>query len=394
MSEERKWGPARFFVLALFVLITGAALYMGITAGAAGLGFGKKVTGKVTDSVSSVSCSRHATTSCGREYTYFGYVVEDGRQVHVEIWDGAGHVGKTFTTHLPFFFSEGDTIYIDDGSARTRAIASLAAGLPIGGFFGLIALAPEWLPRKLRGKFKQEDRSWAKQQTPQADASPKQRYFQGLGYSYRSGDGADGESMQQLVGPYRGCTLQAMTERRWIGYQGTTYGDGGVEAGPRRYRNVLRVSVDITPEVPSLIVYQRKDYGASEPLPEPSRFDKFYCGQDALRSASLIARPPHPTGHPAFDQRYAINCDNELAGRMMTADLLGWIAADPRTANFRIMVFGTEISACFLGPVGPRPDDIFDPDHIFPAADYLIDLVQHVSPDVFRLAPADQPAVN
>lgn len=368
----------------LSVGIFAAAIYVVITAGAVGFGFGQKVSGKVTDSFSSYHKRTGDTSTC------FGYINYNGRHMTVEVDGGCGHVGESFTTHLPWDFSgqNYDRVYFSEGSARTKAIVAAVLGPIAGGFFALMAIFPDggWRP-----KFKREDRSWV-QGRGEPPASAKEADFRARGLSYRKGDGQHGEVLQEATGPYRGCSMFAMSETRWIGYQGTTYGDGGRESGPGTYRSMLRVCIDITPgfESESVIVYPLSERGQQEMVESPSKFDKFYRGIDALRSASLVCPAPFPTGNRAFDTTFGINCDSDLARRIMTPDLLSWIATDPRTAHFRIMVYGTELSACFLGPVGYQPDDIFDAAHIFPAADYLVDFVQRVPSQTFRPTPAAQ----
>lgn len=367
-----------------------ATVYVVISAGAVGLGIGKQVSGKVTTGIE--TRGRSGTSGSAKCY---GYIILDGVRKPVEVDGGCGHMGESFTTNLPFDYSGAnrDRVYFSEDWARTKAIVSIAIGIPLSIVFALMAIFPGRVPG--RWKFKREDRSWVKEQG-EGPVSAKHADFQARGLSYRKGDGQNGEALQEVLGPYRGCSLFAMCETRWVGYQGTTYGDGGRESGPRTYRSMLRVCIDIAPgfESGSVIVYRLAERGPQEVVENPSKFDKFCRGIDVLRSENLVYPDPVPTGNQEFDAMFGINCDSDLAARIMTPGLLTWIAKDPRSAHFRIMVYGTELSVCFLGPVGYQPDDIVDPAHVFPAADYLIELAGRVSPQVLRPAPAAQPAAN
>jgi hypothetical protein len=370
------------------------ALLSAVNYGAEAFGYGESVVVHPAGSYDSGCAHRyhHVRRTCfGPAEAGYGYYVSGGERHRIAIVNGFD-AGRSFDADLAPIPVAPPFGRVYNGIAWPIVWVIVSFFVTVGMF---MVSALQWdrfrISRRVAAGTGESQRA-AAAVLPPRKAEAKRARFASLGLGYTHTLGADSETLQEVRGPYRGCGLYVMAECRWIGYQGSTYGDGGVEAGARQYRSSLRVAVTIEPTVRHLFVYPLRERGSQDVVEKESRFDKFFRGNDVFRSAHLRFPQPAPTGVGEFDARFGIDADSDLARTMLSPELLGWIAADPRSEHFRIMVFRNELSACFLGPVVASPDDILDAEHIFPAADYLIDLAAHVPPEAFRLAPATEPA--
>ena len=249
---------------------------------------------------------------------------------------------------------------------------------------------------------------------PASDEIERRRqYFGGLGFNYWTfapGEDAKphhdqrvGQVVQKMTGAYRGVELAAYGEQRVFHPRYFTR-DDKITKDKVRIRNHLKVSVHITP-VPQAGVIQRVDRFTLNMYRQPVRngqvvettamptrdideLDKFTFGPDLLRSRYVLADQVLDTGVPQFEERFAlVSVDDQAAVRtLFTPELCAWIAADPRSPAARIF-FSTDghVQLCFMTEmVPPPPPELFTPDRIFPAADYLIDLLEHAPARIAR----------
>jgi len=222
-------------------------------------------------------------------------------------------------------------------------------------------------------------------------------YFTRLGVAYSG----DGYREHALIGTYRGVTL---------GVHGEQLDDGKEISGEdadrntfyrRIYRNYLRVGIQLNPPVqPQVAVIHRNEYAL---LSKRGGFPvvngnvlllngKYTVGQDLLHSQYVAVNRLLEVGIPEFDAEFGVICPNEQHARnVLSPELARWITGDHRSRGTRIK-FEQEWAYVYFRTAGvPEPPELFAPEWIFPAADYLIDLLGHAPADVVRPAPPGQP---
>lgn len=211
-------------------------------------------------------------------------------------------------------------------------------------------------------------------------------YFARLGLAYRGDrrrwdrDGADWVS-----GPYRGATVHVTGQRGADGRENT--GNNNIDNNPMYrtlYRNYLQVSVETDPPVRQpVIVLPRDHYALLDQRGRPVVDGKVIMagganvvGQDLTHSAYLAVNRLLDTGVAEFDATFGVLCDDEAYARTVLApELLGWIAADQRSRGARLLFKNDRLSVFLRTDRLPEPPELFVPEWIFPAADYLLDLL-------------------
>ena len=220
-------------------------------------------------------------------------------------------------------------------------------------------------------------------------------YFAGLGLTY-SGDRRRWEKggTDEVRGPYRRCRLHVLAERK--GELGNVGADSQMNASYRMvYLGYLRVSITISPPVqPSVAVIPRNEYALvnkrGQPVVDGKRVaftsDARTVGQDLLHAEYIAVDRLLDTGVPEFDARFGVICtDERYAGTIVRPDLARWFAADPRSAGMRVCLKDDAAHVFFQTGRGPaQTTELFTPEWIFPAADYLIDLLEHAQVRIAR----------
>lgn len=213
-------------------------------------------------------------------------------------------------------------------------------------------------------------------------------YFARLGFEY-GGDrstwaknGAD-----WLNGSYRGVTLHVSGERAEDGKENT--GNNNINNNAmyqQLYRNYLQVSVETgQPVRQPVIVLPRNDYALVDKHGYPVVNGKAIVaggpnavGTDLRHSWYIAVGRLLDTGVPEFDAVFGVLCDDESYARaVLRPDLLRWIAGDARSQGARILFKSDRVDLFLRSERLPEPSELFVPEWIFPAADYLIELIGH-----------------
>jgi len=223
-------------------------------------------------------------------------------------------------------------------------------------------------------------------------------YFSRLGLTY-SGDrrnwrrsGAD-----RLSGPYRGVHLNVFAERdSQLGDISESLHDPNIHS---LYRHHLQVGVRIAPAVtPAVCVIPRREYALVSKHGRPvvdgkvAAFgrDKYTVGNNLLYAKYVAVNRLLDTGVPEFDAEFGVICPDEgYASRLLRPDLLSWFAQDKRSSGTRIGFMNEYVNVFFRTGVHLEPRELFTPEWIFPAADYLIDLLGKAPADVVRPAAVE-----
>ncbi|HWC80163.1 MAG TPA: hypothetical protein VG756_09395 [Pseudonocardiaceae bacterium] len=224
-------------------------------------------------------------------------------------------------------------------------------------------------------------------------------YFGKLGIAYRGTrrhwekDGGD-----ELYGPYRGATLKVFTER--MGQRANAGPVALPDSASYRmyYMQYMRVSIAITPAVkPNIGVIPRKDHALIGKHDQPivnghlEWVGKYGVGGDLLHCSYIAADRMLSVGVPEFDAQFGVVCpDEEHARALFSPALAAWFVADARTqaTNGTRIAFGDECVHVFFRLAQlPNVLELFTPEIIFPAADYLLDLLAHAPANLVRAAP-------
>jgi hypothetical protein len=190
-----------------------------------------------------------------------------------------------------------------------------------------------------------------------------------------------------LNGAYRGVTLHVSGERAEDGKENTGNNNINNNAMYRQlYRNYLQVSVETGRSVRQpVIVLPRNDYALVDKHGYPVVHGKVVMargpnvvGSDLRHSWYLAVGRLLDTGVPEFDEVFGVLCDDESYARgMLPPDLLRWIAGDARSQGARIMFKNDRVDLFLRTERLPEPPELFVPEWIFPAADYVIELISH-----------------
>ncbi|HEY4454548.1 MAG TPA: hypothetical protein VGN81_09595 [Pseudonocardiaceae bacterium] len=222
------------------------------------------------------------------------------------------------------------------------------------------------------------------------DSRPDQlrEYFTPLGLDYH-GDRRDWRhnGTDQLDGRYRDIPLHVNAERAQDGQENTGNSNVTNDSMYRPlYRNYLQVSVELTPPATQpVILLPRDHYALLDRHGFPVVNGKVVMargpnvvGQDLTRSWYVAVNRLLDSGIPEFDALFGILCDDErYAATLLPGELLRWIAADQRSHGARLL-FKKDRASIFLRTDRlPEPPELFVPDWIFPAADYLLELLNH-----------------
>jgi hypothetical protein len=213
-------------------------------------------------------------------------------------------------------------------------------------------------------------------------------YFTPLGLDYR-GDRRDWrrDGTDQLDGRYRDVPLHVNAEHAQDGQENT--GNNNVTNNSMYrplYRNYLQVSIELTPAATQpVILLPRDHYALLDKHGFPVVNGKTITargpnvvGQDLTHSWYLAVNRLLDSGIPEFDALFGILCDDENYARtLLPPELLRWIAADQRSHGARLLFKNDRASIFLRTDRRPEPPELFVPDWIFPAADYLLDLLNH-----------------
>lgn len=211
-------------------------------------------------------------------------------------------------------------------------------------------------------------------------------YFTRLGFDFGSNrrtwanNGAD-----SLTGTYRGVSLNVSGERAEDGKENTGNNNINNNAMYRQlYRNYLQVSVETSHPVRLPVgVLPRNEYALVSKHGYPVVNGKVIMaggpnvvGTDLRHSWYLAVNRLLDGGVPEFDAVFGVLCDDEsYAHTVLRPDLLRWIAADARSQGARILFKNDRVDVFLRTERLPEPPELFVPEWIFPAADYLIELI-------------------
>lgn len=185
-------------------------------------------------------------------------------------------------------------------------------------------------------------------------------------------------------GPYRGVLLHAAGERDRDGSEITGQNVNNTTTYRPTYRNYLRVSIETGPPVATPVcVIPRADYALLDkkghPVVNGQRIwdsGKYAVGADLMHSRHLALNRMLDGGVPEFDAAFGVLCDDEAYARtLLRPEVIRWIAGDRRSYGARLLLKDDRVSVFWRSKAEAAPPELFAPEWIFPAADYLIDLV-------------------
>ncbi|HEX4223182.1 MAG TPA: hypothetical protein VHZ97_12515 [Pseudonocardiaceae bacterium] len=211
-------------------------------------------------------------------------------------------------------------------------------------------------------------------------------YFGRLGLEY----GGDRRTWarngtDRLSGHYRGVSLHVSGERAEDGKENT--GNSNIDNHSmyrKLYRNYLQLSVETGREVRQPVgVLPRNDYALLDKYGHPVVNGKVIMvggpnavGTDLRHSRYLAVNRLLDGGVPEFDAVFGVLCDDEAYARtVLRPDLLRWIVGDARSRGARIMFNNDRVDLFLRTERLPEPPELFVPEWIFPAADYLLELI-------------------
>lgn len=211
-------------------------------------------------------------------------------------------------------------------------------------------------------------------------------YFTRLGLEYGGNrrtwarNGAD-----WLNGRYRGVTLHVSAERAGDGKANTGNDNVNNNAMYRPlYRNHLQVAVETgRPVRQPVIVLPRNEFALVEKHGYPVVNGKVITaggtsvvGADLRHSWYIAVGRLLDTGVPEFDAVFGVLCEDESYARtVLRPDLLRWIAGDARSRGARILFNNDRVELFLRTERLQEPPELFVPEWIFPAADYLVELI-------------------
>jgi hypothetical protein len=213
-------------------------------------------------------------------------------------------------------------------------------------------------------------------------------YFTQLGLEYGGDRRAWARNGADWVnGHYRGVALHVSGERAEDGKENTGNNNINNNAMYRQlYRNYLQVSVETgQPVRQPVIVLPRDDYALVDKHGYPVVNGKVITasgsnavGTDLRHSWYIAVSRLLDTGVPEFDAVFGVLCDDEsYVGTLLRPDLLRWIAGDVRSQGARILFKNDRVDLFLRTERLPEPPELFVPEWIFPAADYLVELIAH-----------------
>ncbi|HEY4018588.1 MAG TPA: hypothetical protein VGM75_07875 [Pseudonocardiaceae bacterium] len=213
-------------------------------------------------------------------------------------------------------------------------------------------------------------------------------YFTKLGLEYGGDRRAWARNGADWVnGHYRGVALHVSGERAEDGKENTGNNNINNNAMYRQlYRNYLQVSVETgQPVRQPVIVLPRDDYALVDKHGYPVVNGKVIIasgsnavGTDLRHSWYIAVSRLLDTGVPEFDAVFGVLCDDEsYVGTLLRPDLLRWIAGDARSQGARILFKNDRVDLFLRTERLPEPPELFVPEWIFPAADYLVELIAH-----------------
>lgn len=219
-------------------------------------------------------------------------------------------------------------------------------------------------------------------------------YFARLGLEYTGDRRAwHRNGSDWIKGLYRGVMLYVSGERardgkEISGYNYTNQFRGRTTTYRAVYRNYLQLAIAIgAPVAQPVAVIPRNHYAllSKQGFPVVNGEVMIADGPDSVGtdmrySQYLAFNRILDGGVPEFDAAFGVLCDDEAyAHGVLPPDALRWIAGDQRSYGTRLLFKDDRLNFYLRTQRQNEPPELFIPEYIFPAADYLIDLLSRTA---------------